>query len=112
MGGKELAYIQNAFSSNWIAPVGPNIEQFEERLEGYLGHGMKVAAVSSGTAALHLALIVLGVKSGDEVICQSLTFSGSANPIAYQGATPIFIDSEEDTWNMSPEYLEAAIIDR
>lgn len=112
MGGKELTYIQEAFSANWIAPVGPNIEMFEQRLQNYLGNGMHVAAVSSGTAALHLALIILGVKAGDEVICQSLTFSGSANPIAYQGATPVFIDSEENTWNMSPEFLEEAIIDR
>ncbi len=112
MSGKEISYIQSAFAANWIAPVGPNIELFEQRLQSYLGHEMQVAAVSSGTAALHLALIVLGVETGDEVICQSLTFSGSANPIAYQGATPVFVDSEESSWNMSPEYLEIAIKDR
>ena len=112
MGGKELQYVQNAFADNWIAPVGPNIELFEQKLQAYLGHNMQVATVSSGTAAIHLALIILGVKSGDEVICQSLTFSGSANPIAYQGATPVFVDSEESTWNMCPEHLEVAIKDR
>ena len=112
MSGKELSYIQNAFAANWIAPVGPNIELFEQKLQNYLGHNMHVAAVSSGTAALHLALIVLGVQRGDEVICQSLTFSGSANPIAYQGAMPVFVDSEESTWNMSPSCLENAIKER
>lgn len=112
MGGKELQYIQNAFADNWIAPVGPNIDLFEQKLQAYLGHDMQVAAVSSGTAALHLALIILGVKTGDEVLCQSLTFSGSANPIVYQGATPVFVDSEESTWNMSPLHLESAIKDR
>ncbi|WP_162425993.1 DegT/DnrJ/EryC1/StrS family aminotransferase [Pontibacter pudoricolor] len=112
MGGAEEKYVKEAFDTNWIAPLGPNVDGFEKDLESYLGNGVHVAALSSGTAALHLALIILGVKAGDEVICQSMTFSASANPIAYQGATPVFVDSEERTWNMSPEYLEEAIVDR
>jgi dTDP-4-amino-4,6-dideoxygalactose transaminase len=112
MGQEELEYVKDAFATNWIAPLGPNVDGFEKDLEAFLKNGSYVAALSSGTAAIHLALIILGVKSGDEVICQSMTFSASANPIVYQGATPIFIDSEESTWNMSPEYLEAAILDR
>jgi dTDP-4-amino-4,6-dideoxygalactose transaminase len=112
MGQEELEYVKEAFATNWIAPLGPNVDGFEKDLEAFLKNGSYVAALSSGTAAIHLALIILGVKSGDEVICQSMTFSASANPIVYQGATPIFIDSEESTWNMSPEYLEAAILDR
>jgi dTDP-4-amino-4,6-dideoxygalactose transaminase len=112
MGEKEMGYVQEAFSSNWIAPLGPNVNGFENDLETYLGHRVHVAALSSGTAALHLALVILGVTAGDEVICQSMTFAASANPIVYQGATPVFVDSEESTWNMSPEYLEAAIQDR
>jgi dTDP-4-amino-4,6-dideoxygalactose transaminase len=112
MGGKELHYITKAFDENWIAPLGPNVDGFEKDIQEYLGKDNYITALSSGTAALHLALIVLGVKSGDEVICQSMTFSASANPIVYQGATPVFVDSETETWNMSPEYLEAAIQDR
>ncbi|WP_423149293.1 DegT/DnrJ/EryC1/StrS family aminotransferase [Rubrolithibacter danxiaensis] len=112
MGGKEFNYVQNAFETNWIAPLGPNVDGFEQDLSSYLGNNIHVAALSSGTASLHLALIILGVQAGDEVICQSMTFSASANPIAYQGATPVFVDSEERTWNMSPEYLEIAIKDR
>ncbi len=112
MGGTELHYVNDAFNTNWIAPLGPNVEGFERSLEDYLGKGYYVAALSSGTAALHLALLLLGVANSDEVICQSLTFSASANPIAYLGATPVFVDSEADTWNMSPEYLEEAINDR
>jgi dTDP-4-amino-4,6-dideoxygalactose transaminase len=112
MGEKEMVYVQEAFASNWIAPLGPNVNGFEHDLEAYLGHNVHVAAMSSGTAALHMALIILGVKTGDEVICQSMTFAASANPIAYQGAIPVFVDSEESTWNMSPEYLEEAIQDR
>lgn len=112
MGGKELEYIREAFETNWIAPLGPNVDGFEKDLEKFLGNDVKVAALSSGTAALHLALIILGVKSGDEVICQSMTFSASANPIVYQGAKPVFVDSEEDTLNMSPELLEEAVKDR
>lgn len=112
MGGTEQKYIQEAFDANWIAPLGPNVSGFENDLESYLVSENKVAALSSGTAALHLALIQLGVTSGDEVICQSMTFSASANPIVYQGATPIFIDSESDTWNLCPIALEEAIKDR
>ena len=112
MGGTEEQYVKEAFDTNWIAPLGPNVDGFEKDLESYLGNDVHVAALSSGTAALHLALIILGVKAGDEVICQSMTFSASANPIAYQGATPVFVDSEDRTWNMSPEYLEEAIKDR
>lgn len=112
MGGTEQQYVQEAFDSNWIAPLGPNVNAFESQIEGYLGNSSHVAALSSGTAALHLALVQLGVSQGDEVICQSLTFSASANPIMYQGATPVFVDSESKTWNMSPETLEAAIKDR
>lgn len=112
MGEKELEYVQEAFATNWIAPLGPNVNGLEHDLEAFLGNDVHVAALSSGTAAIHLALVILGIKAGDEVICQSMTFSASANPIAYQGASPIFIDSEETTWNMSPEYLEQAIQDR
>jgi dTDP-4-amino-4,6-dideoxygalactose transaminase len=112
MGGSEIGFVKEAFDTNWIAPLGPNVDGFEKDLENRLGENVHVAALSSGTAALHLALILLGVQAGDEVICQSLTFSASANPIAYQGATPVFVDSEEDTWNMSPEFLEIAIKDR
>lgn len=112
MGGKELDYIHEAFETNWIAPLGPNVSGFENDLESYLGEGVHIAALSSGTAAMHLALILLGVKSGDEVICQSMTFSASANPIVYQGAIPVFVDSEPDTWNMCPDTLEDAIKDR
>ena len=112
MGGSEINYIQEAFDSNWIAPLGPNVSGFEESLENYFGNKKFIAALSSGTAALHLALILLGVERGDEVLCQSMTFSASANPIVYQGATPVFIDSEKDTWNLCPNHLEEAIKDR
>ena len=112
MGGNEQSYVNNAFETNWIAPLGPHVDGFENDIQNFLKDNSLVAALSSGTAALHLALIVLDVKAGDEVICQSKTFSASANPIVYQGATPIFVDSEEDTWNMSPEVLETAIQDR
>ena len=112
MGGSEMKYISEAFEQNWIAPLGPNVNGFEAGLQNYLGEGVEVAALSSGTAALHLALIMAGVERGDEVLCQSLTFAASANPIAYQGATPIFIGSEKETLNISPEHLERAIKDR
>jgi len=112
MCGKELEFVNEAFDSNWIAPLGPNVSGFEKDLESYLSEGSHVATLSSGTAAIHLALILLNVKHGDEVICQSFTFSASANPIVYQGATPIFIDSENETWNLCPEQLEIAIKDR
>ena len=112
MGGTEEQYVKQAFATNWVAPLGPNVNAFEDSLKNYLDQGVSVAALSSGTAALHLALVLLGVGPGDEVICQTLTFSASANPIAYLGATPIFVDSETDTWNMSPIFLEEAIKDR
>ncbi|HRA71708.1 MAG TPA: DegT/DnrJ/EryC1/StrS family aminotransferase [Flavobacterium sp.] len=112
MGGKEQKYVQEAFDTNWVAPLGPNVNGFEKDLENYLRHNCAVGALSSGTAAIHLGLILLGVKSGDEVICQSMTFSASANPIVYLGATPVFIDSETDTWNLCPIALEKAIMDR
>ncbi|MEP6465946.1 MAG: aminotransferase class I/II-fold pyridoxal phosphate-dependent enzyme [Parafilimonas sp.] len=112
IGDKEEEFVKDAFATNWIAPLGPHVDGFENDLTAYLNEDVHVAAVSSGTAAIHLALILLDVKNGDEVICQSMTFSASANPIIYQGATPIFVDSEEDTWNMSPEFLEEAIKDR
>jgi dTDP-4-amino-4,6-dideoxygalactose transaminase len=112
MGGDEELFVQEAFDTNWVAPLGPNVTGFEKDLEDYLKETRHVAALSSGTAALHLALIMLGVGRDDEVICQSMTFSASANPIVYQGAIPIFVDSEDDTWNMCPEHLEKAIKDR
>lgn len=112
MGGTEQNYVKEAFESNWVAPLGPNVNGFEKDLEEYIGQESFVGALSSGTAALHLGLIILGVKAGDEVICQSMTFSASANPIMYQGATPIFIDSEKETWNLCPIALEEAIVDR
>jgi dTDP-4-amino-4,6-dideoxygalactose transaminase len=112
MGGNELAYVHQAFETNWIAPLGPHVDGFEKDLQSVLGGHVQVAALNSGTSALHLALVILGVKAGDEVICQSLTFAASANPVVYQGATPVFVDSEESTMNISPEYLERAICDR
>lgn len=110
--GAEQRYIQEAFNTNWIAPLGPNVDGFEKDLESFLGNGVHVAAVSSCTAAIHLALLLLGVGKDDEVICQSFSFCASSNPVTYCGATPIFVDSEEDTWNMSPELLEEAIKSR
>ena len=109
MGGKEMHYIQQAFDENWIAPLGPNVNGFEHDLESFLDEEVYVAVLSSGTAALHLSLVLLDVKPGDFVICQSLTFSASANPIVYMGATPIFVDSEKDTWNLCPKAVEEAI---
>ncbi|WP_209549319.1 DegT/DnrJ/EryC1/StrS family aminotransferase [Flavobacterium sp. CG_23.5] len=110
MGGSELKYIQEAFDTNWIAPVGSNLTFLEQDLENYLGSG-HVAVLNSGTAAIHLGLILLGVQTGDLVLCQSMTFSASANPIIYLGATPVFIDSEPETWNLCPIALEEAIVD-
>jgi dTDP-4-amino-4,6-dideoxygalactose transaminase len=112
MGGSEQKYIQEAFDTNWIAPLGPNVIGFENDLESYLKSDKKVAVLSSGTSALHLALVLAGVTHGDEVLCQSFTFSASANPIVYQGAIPVFIDSETTTWNLCPSALETAIQDR
>lgn len=112
MGGTEQHYVNEAFNTNWIAPLGPNVTGFENDLENYLGEDKHIACLSSGTAAIHLALVQLGVTHGDEVICQTFTFCGSANPIKYQGATPVFVDSEFETWNMCPKHLEEAIKDR
>ena len=121
MGGREQEFIREAFDTNWVVPLGPNVNAFEKSLRDFLiengklkveNEGKQVVALSAGTAALHLGLILLGVSAGDEVICQSFTFSASANPIVYQGATPVFVDSEADTWNMDPVLLEKAIKDR
>lgn len=121
MGGREQEFIQEAFDTNWVVPLGPNVNAFEESLRDFLiengklkveNEGKQVVALSAGTAALHLGLILLGIEVGDDVICQSFTFSASANPIAYLGANPVFVDSEKDTWNMDPRFLEEAIKDR
>ena len=121
MSGREQEFIQEAFDKNWVVPLGPNVNAFEKKLRDFLiengklkveNEGKQVVALSAGTAALHLGLILLGVEEEDEVICQSFTFSASANPIVYQGATPVFVDSEKDTWNMDPVLLEMAIKDR
>ena len=112
MSGQEMKFIKEAFDTNWVVPLGPNVNGFESDLEQYVGEGKKVAALSAGTAAIHLALVQLGVKAGDEVICQSFTFAASANPVVYQGATPVFVDSERGSWNMDPNLLEDAIKDR
>jgi len=111
MGGMEEVFVKEAFDTNWIAPLGPHVNGFEADLQTYTG-AAHAAALSAGTAALHLALILLNVKAGDEVICQSFTFSASANPITYQGAVPVFVDSERETWNMCPARLGEAITDR
>ena len=111
LGGAERSFVADAFDSNWIAPLGPNVDGFERDLQSYTG-AAHAAALSSGTAALHLALILLGVTAGDEVVCSSFTFSASANPILYQGATPVFIGSEADTWNLDPDVLATALEDR
>ena len=112
MSGREQDFIKEAFDTNWVVPLGPNVNGFEADLEKYIGENKHVVALSAGTAALHLALVMLGVKAGNEVICQSFTFAASANPITYLGATPVFVDSELDTWNMDPQLLEQAILDR
>ena len=112
MGGSEQDYVNEAFDTNWIAPLGPNVNAFEHAITENLGEDVHVAALSSGTAAIHLGLQLLGVEQGDEVLCQSFTFSASANPIMYLGATPVFVDSEKDTWNMSPSLLRKAIENR
>lgn len=112
MGGGEMKYVQEAFDQNWVAPLGKNVDEFENAIQEFIEQDKFVAALSSGTAALHLALIQLGVGYGDEVICQSFTFSASANPIKYLGANPVFVDSDPVNWNMSPFFLEEAIKDR
>jgi len=108
IGSNELQYVNEAFVTNWIAPLGPHVNAFEQALQKQTKTS-NAAALSSGTSAIHLALILLGVKIGDTVFCQSITFSASANPIAYQGAIPVFIDSEIDTWNMDPTLLKSAL---
>lgn len=117
--GEEMKFIKEAFDTNWVVPLGPNVNGFEQDLESFINHcddgrtlDKKVVALSAGTAAIHLALVALGVGAGDEVICQSFTFAASANPVVYQGATPVFVDSEPGTWNMDPNLLEEAIKDR
>ena len=112
MSGKEMGFIQEAFDTNWVVPLGPNVNAFEQELEHFVGQNKKVVALSAGTAAVHLALLACGVGQGDEVIVQSFTFCASSHPVTYLGATPVFVDSEEDTWNMDPILLEAAIQDR
>lgn len=112
MGGDEQKFVKEAFDTNWIAPLGPNVTSFENDIASFIDNDVHVAALSSGTGAIHLALEILGVSAGDEVLCQTFTFSASANPIKYLGATPVFIDSEKDTWNMSPVLLKKAIEDR
>lgn len=111
MGGNEQKYVQEAFDTNWVAPLGPNVNLFEEKIKDYLSEDIHVASLSAGTAALHLSLILAGVEKDDEVICQSMTFSASANPIVYLGAKPIFVDSETTTWNLDPNAVEDAIKD-
>lgn len=112
MSGNEMQYIQEAFDTNWVVPLGPNVNGFEKDLETYVGQDKKVVALSAGTAAVHLSLLALGVTTGDEVICQSFTFCASSHPVTYLGAKPVFIDSEEESWNMDPALLETAIKDR
>ena len=112
MSGNEMKYIEEAFADNWVVPLGPNVNGFEADLEQFVGEGKHVVALSAGTAAVHLALIALGVGPGDEVICQSFTFCASCNPIKYLGATPVLVDSEPDTWNIDPELLDRAIAER
>lgn len=112
MGGSERQFVTETFDSNWVAPLGPNVDGFEKDIENYLDNDSHVSVLSAGTAALHLALILLNVQKDDEVICQSLTFSASANPIRYLQAIPVFVDSEKDTWNMDADFLEEAIKER
>lgn len=112
LGYAEKTFVKDAFENNWVAPIGPALLGFEKDLESYLGNDVHVAALSSGTAAIHLALLLLGIEADDEVLCQSLTFVATANPIMYLGARPVFIDSERDTYNMSPQFMEEAILDR
>lgn len=112
IGELERKYVEEAFNTNWISPAGPHITAFEEELAAYLGEGVHVAALSSGTAAIHLALIILNIRQGDEVICSTFTFSGSCNPIVYVGATPVFVESDPTTWNLDPTFLREAINDR
>ena len=111
-GGNEMKWVEEAYRDDWFVPLGPNVDEFERRLQRFLGTDRPVVALSAGTAAIHLGLVMLGVEQGDEVICQSMTFSASANPILYQGAKPVFVDSEAETYNMSPKKLVEAIESR
>ncbi|MBU2996752.1 aminotransferase class I/II-fold pyridoxal phosphate-dependent enzyme [Cellulophaga baltica] len=111
MGGDELSYVNEAFDTNWIAPLGPNVNMFEKEISSFIGNGINVVALNSGTSAIHLGLKMLGVEKNDIVLCQSFTFSASANPIHYLGAIPVFIDSEKETWNIDPELAEQAIVE-
>ena len=110
--GLEQKYIKEAFDTNWVVPLGPNVNGFEKDLEEFVGQNKRVVALSAGTAAVHLGLLNCGVKAGDEVIVQSFTFCASTHPVTYLGATPVLVDSEPDTWNIDPELLEKAIVDR
>ena len=112
MSGKEQDFIKEAFDTNWVVPLGPNVNGFEEDLKRFVGQDREVVALSAGTAAVHLALLACGVGPGDEVIVQSFTFCASSHPVTYLGATPVFVDSEKETWNMDPQLLEEAIVDR
>lgn len=112
MSGNEMKYIQEAFDTNWVVPLGPNVNGFEEDLKQFVGGDKEIVALSAGTAAVHLALLACGVGPGDEVLVQSFTFCASSHPVTYLGATPVFVDSEPDTWNMDPALLEQAIVDR
>ena len=110
--GIEQKYVKEAFDTNWVVPLGPNVNGFEADLKAFVGEEKEVVALSAGTAAVHLALLACGVAPGDEVLVQSFTFCASSHPITYLGATPVFVDSEAETWNMDPELLETAIMDR
>lgn len=112
MSGNEMKYIQEAFDTNWVVPLGPNVNGFEADLKAFAGENKEVVALSAGTAAVHLALLACGVGPGDEVLVQTFTFCASSHPVTYLGATPVFVDSEPDTWNMDPQLLETAIKDR
>ena len=112
MSGKEISFIQEAFDTNWVVPLGPNVNAFEQDLERFVGQDKKAVALSAGTAAVHQALLACGGGQGDEVIVQSFTFCASSHPVTYLGATPVFVDSEADTWNMDPVLLEQAIRER
>lgn len=112
MSGKEQDFIREAFDTNWVVPLGPNVNGFEQDLETFVGENKHVVALSAGTAAVHLSLLACGVGVGDEVMVQSFTFCASSHPVTYLGATPVFVDSEEDTWNMDPQLLDMAIADR